>query len=232
MTPKIIVIANRKGGTGKTTIAYNLAASYALAGRRVCLLDLDSQANLSMLCRASPCSLETFKAGDPVKISESLSILPATKAFQMLENEINSRIDRNTYLKEEIIPKLAGFDYVIIDTSPSLSILNINAFIVADMVHIVVNADAFSLSGLVEMRTILGQVKGINARLDWRIVLNAAHKKRNLTEATMNALRNEPGYSGIEIPNRQHFADSNARLQPSLDLEEIKDPFDQLAAVI
>lgn len=227
-----IVIANRKGGTGKTTIAYNLAASYALAGKRVCLIDLDSQANLTMLCRADPCSLDAFKAVDLVEKSERVSILPATKAFQMLENEINARIDRNTFIKNDIMPKLAGFDYVIIDTSPSLSILNINAFCVADMVHIVVNADAFSLSGLVEMREILNQVKAINGRLEWRIVLNAAHKKRNLTEATMNALRNEKEYSGIEIPNRQHFADSNARRQPSLDLEEIKDPFDQLAGVI
>lgn len=232
MSQKIIIVANRKGGTGKTTLSYNLGAAYALDGERVCYIDLDSQANLTMLCRAKPSTLDNFKAGQTVRLSEVLSILPATKAFQMLENEINARIDRNSYIKDEILPKLAGFDYVIIDTAPSLSILNINAFCIADMVHIVVNADAFSLSGLVEMRQILGQVKAINPKLDWRIVLNAAHKGRNITAAALEALRNEPGYSGIEIPNRQHFVDSNARLQPSLDLDEIRDPFQALKAVI
>lgn len=232
MNQKIIVIANRKGGTGKTTLSYNLGAAYALEGKRVCFIDLDSQANLSMLCKVKPCTLEEFKAGQVVEMSKVISILPATKAFQMLENEINARIDRNSFMKEETLPRLIAFDYIIIDTAPSLSILNINAFCIADMIHIVVNADAFSLSGLVEMRTILGQVKAINTKLEWKIVLNAAHKGRNITEAALNALRNEPGFSGIEIPNRQHFVDSNARMQPSLDLIEIRDPFTALTAVI
>jgi chromosome partitioning protein len=229
---KTIVIANRKGGTGKTTVAYNLGASYALEGKRICYIDLDSQANLTMLCKVKPASLDEFKSAQPVKLSGLVSILPATKAFRTLENEIDTRIDRNTYLKEEILPKLQGFDYLIVDTSPSLSILNVNSFCVADMVHIIVNADTFSLVGLVEMRTILGQVKAINPRLEWRIVLNSAHKDRIFTRATMDTLRKEPGFSGIEIPNRQHVIDANARLQPALDFEEIRDPFRALSAVI
>jgi chromosome partitioning protein len=229
---KIIVLANRKGGTGKTTLAYNLGATYALQGKRVCFVDLDSQGNLTMLCRQQPCTLEEFKAGQTVKLSGSIELLPATKAFNTLENEINSLIDRNAYLKSEILPKLSGFDYLIIDTSPSLSILNVNAFCVADLVHIVVNADAFSLAGLVEMRRILGQVGAINPGLDINIALNAAHKKRNLTGAAMDQLRKEPGFHGIEIPNRQHFADCNARMQPALDFVEIRDPFTAMAALI
>jgi chromosome partitioning protein len=229
---KTIVIANRKGGTGKTTVAYNLGASYALEGKRICYIDLDSQANLTMLCKVKPASLDEFKGGQLVHLSGRVSILPATKAFQAIENEINTRIDRNTFLREEILPKLEGFDYLIVDTSPSLSILNINAFCIADMVHIIVNADTFSLVGLVEMRTILSQVKAINPLLDWRIVLNSAHKDRKFTKATMETLRKEPGFAGIEIPNRQHVIDANARLQPALDFDEIRDPFKALAAVL
>jgi len=229
---KTIVIANRKGGTGKTTIAYNLGASYALMGKRICYLDLDSQANLTMLCKLKPVPLDSFKGAELVHLSGRVSILPSTKAFQTLENEINTRIDRNSYLREEILPKLADFDYVIVDTSPSLSILNINAFCIADMVHIVVNADTFSLVGLVEMRAILSQVKPINPRLDLRIVLNSAHKDRRFTKATLETLRREEGYAGIEIPNRQHVIDANARLQPALDFEEIRGPFERLAGVV
>lgn len=229
---KIIVVANRKGGTGKTTVAYNLGASYALAGSRVCYLDLDSQANLTQLCGQTPTTLDSFKAVQPVALSPMVSILPATKQFAQLEDEINRLIDRNAYLKAEIMPHLVGFDYLIIDTAPSLSILNINALCIADMVHVVVNADSFSFMGLAEMRTILGQVKSINQRMEWRIVLNAAHKNRNMTGAAIDALRKEHGFSGIEIPNRQHFADSNARKRPAIDLDEIREPFRALAAIV
>lgn len=229
---KTIVVANRKGGVGKSTVAYNLGAAYALAGSRVCFLDLDSQANLTHLCNVKPTTLEGFKRCEPLAVSPVLSILPATKAFAQLEDEINRLIDRNSYIRLEVVSRLSGFDYLIVDTSPSLSILNINAFCCADMVHVVVNADSFSLLGLVEMRTILEQVKAINPRLDHRIVLNAAHKNRNITAAALDALRREPGFAGVEIPNRQHVIDSNARRRPALDLDDIREPFRALAAVI
>jgi chromosome partitioning protein len=229
---KIIVTANRKGGTGKTTVAYNLGASYALAGKRICYIDLDSQANLTMLCRVPAVSLDDFKAVRPIQLSPLVSILPATKAFKQLENEIDARFDRNTYLRDEILPRLEGFDYLVVDTSPSLSVLNVNSFAVADMVHIIVNADRFSLDGLVEMKAMLAQVKAVNPRLEWSIVLNAANKGRKLAASALDILRKEPGYSGIEIPNRQHFDDSNALRQPALDFDEIRDPFATLAAVI
>jgi len=228
---KTIVLANRKGGVGKSTLSYNLGAAYALEGKKVCFVDLDSQANLSMLCRIKPCTLDEFKSCRFSSMSPAVSILPATKSFTMLENEINARIDRNTYLKEEILPHLSGYDYVIIDTPPSLSILNINAFMVADMVHVIVNADAFSLAGLVEMRDILAKVRSINTKLDWRIVLNGAHKGRNITAAALNALRKEPGFSGIEVPNRQHFVDSNAQNKPAIDQQELRDVFKAMAAL-
>jgi len=229
---KTIAIANRKGGVGKTTIAYNLGATYALSGRRVCFVDLDSQANLSTLCGVKPCSLENFKAVNIVDLSERLAILPATKVFPVLENEINQLIDRNGYLGARILPHLTAFDYVIMDTAPSLSVLNINALCVANMVHIIVNADSFSLAGLVEMREILEQVRTINPDLDYRIILNAAIKGRRLTEAALSALRKESGYSGIEIPNRQHFIDSNALRKPAIDMPDIMEPFQKLAREI
>lgn len=229
---KTIAIANRKGGVGKTTVAYNLGAVYALAGHRVCFVDLDSQANLSSLCGTEPSSLDSFKATHVIDLSDRLAILPASKSFPILENEINQLIDRNGYLRARILPHLSTFEYVIIDTAPSLSILNINALCVADMVYIVVNADSFSLGGLVEMREILDQVRTINTSLEYRIILNAAIKGRRLTEAALSALRKEPGYLGIEIPNRQHFVDSNALRKPALDMPDIMEPFQKLAGEI
>lgn len=229
---KTCVIANRKGGTGKSTVAYNLGFSYALKGHRVCFMDLDSQGNLTMLCNAEPCTLEAFKAGERIAVNKFIDLLPATKRFQMLENEVNQLIDRNSYLKKEIIPKLDGYDFLIIDTPPALSILNINAFCAADFVHIILNPDAFSLSGLLEMRSILEEVKSINPELKSRLILNAMFTGRKLTEAALEQLRADPEFLGIEIPHRQHFSNSNALKKPAIDEPEIKALFDRLAEAV
>ena len=83
-------------------------------------IDLDSQANLSLLCKVAPLDLETWKAGAVQPVGKGVSILPVTKRFAALENEIDQRFDRNTFLREEILPKLPAADVIIIDTAPAL----------------------------------------------------------------------------------------------------------------
>jgi chromosome partitioning protein len=229
---KIITIGNRKGGVGKTTTAYNLGYTYALAGKRVLFLDLDSQANLSSLCGVSPLSLEDFKAARVIGVNNLISILPATKRLSALENEIQGMFDRNVYLRDEILPKLPDADYLIIDTPPAIGILNINAFMISDAVHIVVNADSFSISGLVEMREIIDNVKTLNPKLKTRIVLNASFKGRTFTDAAREILAKEADYSGVEIPHRQHIIDCNARKVPALDAMDILGPFNLLSTAV
>lgn len=228
----IITIANRKGGVGKSTTAFNLGFTYALQKKNVCFLDLDSQANLSLLCNVDPISLEQFKEANVQALNSYVSILPATKRFSQLETEIQGMFDRNVYLKDEILPKLPKMDYVIIDTPPALGILNINALVVSDYVHVVVNADSFSISGLVEMKQIIEQVQTINPRLKSRIVLNASFKGRTFTDAAREALERDPDYTGIEIPHRQHVVNSNAMKRPALEAEEILKPFTALAELV
>ena len=80
---KILTVGNRKGGTGKTTTTYNLAFSLALQKNKVCLIDLDSQANLSLLCKVSPIGLDAFKKAELTPINNFISILPATKKFNL-----------------------------------------------------------------------------------------------------------------------------------------------------
>lgn len=228
----IISIANRKGGVGKTTTAFNLGYAYAMAGKSVLFIDLDSQANLTSLCGVEPSSLDEFKAAKVVQVNRAISILPATKRFYLLENEIQGLFDRNVYIKESILPKLPAADVVIIDTPPAIGILNLNAFIVSSAVHIVVNADAFSLSGLMEMREILEQVKKLNPALKTHIVLNASFKGRTFTDAARDALARQEGFTGIEIPHRQHVIDSNARKRPALEHADILAPFKALVEVV
>ena len=227
----IVTIANRKGGVGKTTTAFNLGFTYALQKREVLFIDLDSQANLSLLCKADTLDLEAWKAGTVQQVGRGVSILPATKRFAALENEIDQRFDRNTYLREELLPKLPAADIIIIDTAPALGVLNINAFVVSDFVHIVVNADSFSMAGLREMKDIIEKVRGVNPNLEAHIVLNASFKKRSFTGAAHEALARESMYTGIEIPHRQHITNSNALGRPAIEADEIRAPFKALAEV-
>jgi chromosome partitioning protein len=228
---KIITIANRKGGVGKTTCAYNLAWTYAIQKKKVCLVDLDSQANLSMLCNVDPISLDEFKKAELYEINEYLDILPGTKAIPMLENEIQQMFDRYSFVKDSMLPKLKGYDYIIFDTSPSLSILNINAFMVSDYVHVIINPDTFSYTGLVEMKEIIEQVQTKNTKLKFDIVLNGHTKNRKLTGSLDSNLEQDTAFSGVVIPERQHIIDSIARNKPAIDMQEIKEPFFKLAAI-
>ena len=229
---KIITIANRKGGTGKSTVAFNLGFTYAMDKKKVLLIDLDSQANLSMLAKKEPLSLGEFKGCNIKNINKYIDILPATKEFSILENEINQMIDRNSYLQSEILSKISGYDYIIIDTPPALNILNINAFCVSDIIHIVINPDYFSLSGLVEMKDIINQVKKINPKLQYKIILNAYIKNRHFSGLIIDNLDKDKHYTGIKIPHRQHIIDSSARREPAISHRDIYEPFKELAAIV
>jgi chromosome partitioning protein len=226
---KIITIANRKGGTGKSTVSFNLGFTFALHKKKVLFIDLDSQGNLSILCKKDLSSLESFKTVEIKPLNQFIDVLPATKRFGMLENEINQLIDRNFYLRDEILPKINGYDYVLIDTPPALNILNINAFCISDFVYIIVNPDYFSINGLVEMKEILNQVHSINKDIDYRIVLNAFFKGRNFVENVRELLSREDKFAGVEIPHRQHIIDSSAMKKAAIDNDDIYQPFEALA---
>ena len=101
-----------------------------------------------------------------------------------------------------------------------------------NLVHIVVNPDYFSLAGLVEMKDIINQVKKINPRLEYKITLNAYIKNRHFGGKIVEALDNDKNYTGIKIPHRQHIIDSSARREPSIELQDIYEPFKELAGVI
>ena len=232
---KVITIANRKGGTGKTTTTYNLAFSLALKEKKVCLLDLDTQSNLSLISKVSPISIDSFKNCEIKHINKYIDILPSSKEFNILENEINNMIDRNLYIKNDLLPKIKNFndyDYLLIDTSPSFNILNINAFCISDIVLIIINSDFFSVSGLNEIINVIKQVQEINHKLDYKIVLNNFVKNRKYFESLNPILDNIKNYTDIRIPSRQAFIDNSSLYKATIDIDDVATQFDKICEVI
>lgn len=229
---KKIAVSNRKGGVGKTTIAYNLGASLIASGSTVLFVDMDSQCNLTGLCDVQSVDLDRWKTGKPETINDRLSILPGSKNFSQLENEISQLFDRNSYLKGEILPRLPEYDYLIFDTPPALNVLNVNVFVASDTVLIPVNPDSFSLEGLQEMEAILKQVQTVNSSLTYQTVLNGYFSRQTFSGISRKYLKEYPAYSGVEIPHRAEFAKSIAQKRPAIAEEELFNVYSELRKVV
>ncbi len=236
MKAKIIVLANRKGGVGKTTMAHNLSSVLVERGKLVLMIDIDSQGNLTSVVRSQVSDLETFKSVQTVQIRENLWLLRATKEFGNLEAEMNERFDRNEYFREELLPKIeaAGipWDFIVIDTPPSLSLLPVNAFIMADLVVVPVNGDNFSLDGYSEVKKILSLVKKRNDGLKFKVVVNKYDSRLALTKEIVNKLASEAAWGNVLIPDREYVNQSNTLKSNALGLAEVRAAFEQLAEVV
>ena len=164
---EIVSIINQKGGTGKTTTAINLGAALAALGKKVLLIDLDPQANLSYSFGInSPVGtmvdvLQGKQALQAILVNkEGVSIAPASPLLADLEISLASKIGRERILKDRLAG-LTGFDYVFIDSPPSLSILTVNALNAADEVLVPLQMEILSLQGLTQLLTTINEVRSV-----------------------------------------------------------------------
>ncbi len=214
---RVITVANRKGGTGKTTTAFNLGYSLASFGKRVCLLDLDSQGNLSKTCGADFITREEFLNASRVGVAEGIDIIAACNSFVELESEINENISPTTVLQRKILPHLEGYDFLIIDTSPAMNIVNTNGFLMSDVFIVVMMLDYYSALGIVNMLKIVNQLKDIRPEVECQIVVNQYRKNRNLNKSIEDTLKEIESFSNIFIPDRQIIKENIASHKPSID---------------
>lgn len=163
--PRIITIANQKGGVGKTTTAINLAAALAEKGKRTLLIDLDPQGNAStgLGVDVSARHYTTYDllfgeaSADEVVIQtdfENLWIIAATTDLSSADIELMSRTRRSYLLQDALRQKEVrrhGFDYILIDCPPSLNLLTINAMVAAQSVLVPLQAEFFALEGLSQL---------------------------------------------------------------------------------
>ena len=170
---KIIAIANQKGGVGKTTTAFNLGACMAAEGKKVLLVDADPQANATSGLGLNPDEgevsvYECIVDGEPAEKGirptqvDGLDVIGSRIDLVGAEVELMQRKDRERILSQILMPLKDKYDYILIDCSPSLGVITVNALTASDSVIIPVQAEYFALEGISQL---LNTVRIIKSRL-------------------------------------------------------------------
>ena len=233
--PRIIAIANQKGGVGKTTTAINLGTGLAAIGRRVLVVDLDPQGNastgLGIDRRNRTVSSYDVLMGEAT-VTEAqvataipgLSIIPSTVDLTGAELELIDMPRRAYRLRDALAAVAAetdeGFDYVLIDSPPSLNLLTVNALVAAKSVLVPLQCEFFALEGLsMLMNTIERIRKGFNADLEIQgVVLTMYDKRNNLSDQVAEDVRGFLGdkvYKTI-IPRNVRVSEAPSHGKPAL----------------
>jgi chromosome partitioning protein len=200
---RVIAVANQKGGVGKTTTAVNLAASLAAAEKRVLLVDVDPQGNASSGLghpqgETGAPSIYDLLVGEPnlddvIRRTDLpyLDLIPANSDLAGAEIELVSVAEREWQLRRPLRIAAARYDYVLIDTPPSLGLLTLNALCAADAVLVPLQCEYYALEGLTALqRTIRLVSESLNPGLDIEgIVLCMVDPRQNLTEQVTSEVR-------------------------------------------
>jgi len=233
MSSRCLAVANQKGGVGKTTTAINLATSLAMADQRVLLVDLDPQANLTsgvgLKGRAGPGgTVYQALTEDSVDAStfvletrvQGMSLIAADRNLTGAEIDLVSLPERERRLRRFLDPLRDRFDYLFIDTPPSLGLLTLNALVAADAVLIPLNCEYFALEGLADLVATLRRVRAtLNPSLDIAGVLLTMHDERtNLGQQVAGDIRaffQERVYTTV-IPRNVRLGEAPSHGMPAI----------------
>jgi chromosome partitioning protein len=226
---KIISVCNQKGGTGKTTTAVNLSAALAEFNKRVLLIDLDPQGNASsgvginkselkvsaydlLLGRAS--AQEVIIKG----IIKNLDVMPCNINLTGAEIELVGAISRETRLKKNIEPVISDYDFIFIDSPPSLGMLTLNALVACRSIIIPIQCEFYALEGVSQLLNTIGLIRdNLNPKIEIEgVLLTMADFRTNLTNEVIKEIRmffKEKVYS-VVVPRNVRLSEAPSHGRP------------------
>ena len=229
--PRVLALANQKGGVGKTTTAVNLSTALAATHKRVLIIDLDPQGNastgLGLDAGSRPMTTYEVLIGDAALSQAAveapvpgLFVVPATRELSGAEIELIDAPRREHRLKEAVQSLQGDWDYVLIDCPPSLNLLTLNAFVAADAVLVPLQCEFYALEGLSHLLHTVERVKQVlNPRLEIQgVVLTMFDKRNNICDMVATDVRSHFGEKVYEtvIPRNVRVSEAPSYGQPVL----------------